>query len=151
MCEFLYTGELRAAVLRWKEGRREDLSLPLAQLFAAHARVNDIDVIVPVARAFWRTVWRGFHPPLVLARGLGLPVVEHGLERIDTTRQMGRDKRARDRQLFAPGREFMKLQGKRVLIVDDVVTTGATARAALSVVQKAQPSSARFLALCAVP
>ncbi len=151
MCEFLYIGELRAAVLRWKEGRREDLGVPLSQLFAANARRDDIDVVVPVAGAFWRTFLRGFHPPLVLASGLGLPVLERALRRVDSTRQMGRDKRGRDRELFAPGRQFSGLSGKRVLIVDDVVTTGATARAALNVVQKGQPASVRFLALCAVP
>jgi predicted amidophosphoribosyltransferase len=154
MCAFLYTDLLRSAVLRWKEGGRDDFGPHLAALFAARVHLR-ADAIVPIPPAFWRTLRRGFHPPRVLAEAIAqdvrAPVVSRALRRVDAARQMGRDRAGRARTLFAPGRALSTLTGKRVLIVDDVVTTGATARQAIAVVETARPAAIAFIALAAVP
>lgn len=149
MCKYLYTGPLRTAILAWKEGHKDTHGPVLAELFAADA--PHADVIVPIPPAFWRTLMRGFHPPDVLAGSLKTPIETHALRRADPARQMGRDKRARTRPLLAAGRSLAALAGKHVLVVDDVVTTGATAEAAIALVRSAKPLSVRFLALAAVP
>ncbi|MCC6810209.1 MAG: ComF family protein [Deltaproteobacteria bacterium] len=158
MCGFLYTGPLQRAILRWKEHGKEQHGGPLGGLFAARAKMlvaTPLDFIVPVPPAFWRTLRRGFHPPDVLAqaaaRALGVEVLKRALVRTDSARQMGRDRRSRARALIDKGRAIDRVTGKHVLVVDDVMTTGATARAAMSVIAAARPASVRFLALAAVP
>lgn len=155
---FQYTGPMQKAILRWKEGGRERHGPLLAALLAERAQAlvtPPVDLVVPVPPAFWRTLARGFHPPNVLGRAvaerLGARFVPKALKRVDQARQMGRDRKARTRELLTSGRDVSQVEDKHVLIVDDVVTTGATARDAMFVVSALRPKTVRFLALAAVP
>jgi predicted amidophosphoribosyltransferase len=119
------------------------------------ARFARVDVVVPIPPAFWRTLWRGFHPPdawaKAAAHALDAACAARALRRIDSTRQMGASREARQkRKLFALTAAASALRGKHVLVVDDVTTSGATMRAAAAMLSACEPASLSFAALAAV-
>lgn len=114
----------------------------------------EYDWIVPVPASNTR---RGYNVPLLLARplsaGLGVPVLPQALERKRFThRQVGlspeqRLENAAGAFAAAPGMPFL-LEGRRVLLVDDVITTGATAAACTQALLAAGADSVYAVALC---
>jgi predicted amidophosphoribosyltransferase len=130
-----YDADLRSAVLRAKRPAGEPLARALGRLWAfresQRCREWGVEVVVPVPMHWLRRFARGGSSvdriAGGLAAGLRLPVVR-GLRRARATpmqNQLPRDERhANVAGAFRPvGRG---LAGKRVLLVDDVVTTGAT-------------------------
>lgn len=130
-----YRGGLGAAVLRAKGTGDRRLALAVARLAApalATALADvDADALVPVPATPWRRMARGFDLPALVARELSprvdLPVI-HALRRIRDGRQAGLGRRARAQQAAGMFRQVRPTPA-RVVLVDDVVTTGATARA----------------------
>ncbi len=128
-----YAGTFRRAVLTYKRGRR-DVGDVLAGLLVAAARDAALAdaVLVPVPTLAARRRVRGFDQSVRLARAcadaLDLPVLL-ALSQTARDAQRGRDRRAR---LHARGRFACVaphvVAGSRVVLVDDVVTTGATLR-----------------------
>jgi competence protein ComFC len=144
-CGF-YEGALRASVLELK--RQPHVALRLARLmFAAQQRapINSADLIIPVPLHSEREHERGFNQASLLARELvrlsRLPLDEYSVvRRIHTDRhRAGMDARARrDSVVNAFAIRHPKLVvGRRVLLVDDVFTTGATVSACAVVLKNA--------------
>jgi ComF family protein len=113
---------------------------------AGRELLADCDVIVPVPLHRGRLVARRFNQAAELARALGLetarPMLPNALRRKRrTAQQVGLDKAARQAnmkgafEVTTPGKA--ELLGKRVLLVDDVYTTGATASAATRALRRA--------------
>jgi ComF family protein len=130
---YLHGGALAEAIHRLKYERREDLGPALGVLFEACPAPKS-DVLVPIPLHRRRLRQRGYDQARLLAdaasKRFGLPVVPL-LRRVrETGQQVGRDRSAREcgvRGAFAPtGRAL----GLRVCLIDDVLTTGATASAA---------------------
>ena len=95
-------------------------------------------VLIPVPSAQTRLRERGFSPAAEIALGLGkrlkLPVDVFGLNRRGkfVAQSLMPDRRAREKNVrgaFAPGRGLKGRIPRAVILVDDVVTTGATAYA----------------------
>lgn len=117
---------------------------PLGKLLVqAVPRDESFDAIVPVP-LYWLRQWRrGFNQSEVLARGLGrrlgLPVI-CGLRRVRSTQvQAGLSNTAR-RQNVAQAfrsRRGRSVAGKRILLIDDVMTTGSTAAACALALKRA--------------
>ena len=110
---------------------RACLSLPA---IAAQA-----DLLLPIPPAPERARQRGFHHALLLAQALrmGLPITPHALLRLPEA--LGQHQALRKKQdrlramrgafVLAPAQQAA-LQGQRVLLLDDVMTTGATLHSA---------------------
>ncbi|HEV2688118.1 MAG TPA: ComF family protein [Bryobacteraceae bacterium] len=129
-----YEGELRELIHLFKYGRIETLAKPLGRLLAlALPRDQVYDAVVPMP-LHWRKRWqRGFNQSALLARELGRRVnvpVKNALRRVrSTSAQAGLTNAKRRLNVsgaFRPKRAH-SLDGKRVLLIDDVMTTGATA------------------------
>ncbi len=129
---------------RWPFGRLlgERLGLHLQHAFTDGLPQPDLLVPVPLARRRLRQ--RGFNQAQMLARWLGgalkLPVDEHLLERVvDTPPQQQLDAATRRRNLrqafcLAPGTD---IKGRHLALIDDVLTTGATAEALARLLKRA--------------
>jgi ComF family protein len=129
-------------------------------LFEAGADlIADADVIVPVPLARFRLMSRRFNQAQILAAELarrsGKPVDALALRRTRATRhQIGLSRSERRRNVagaFSVDPEaFSVISGKAVLLIDDVITTGATASAAARALLKAGARRVDVLALALV-
>ncbi len=132
-----YRGALRQSVLRMKHERERPLAAALGGLLAhlAHDRLAalDADAVVPVPMHWSRRLLRGVNSPQViaerLARGLRLPVASGLLVRRRRTAPQAEltaaQRMANVRGAFR-ARRHPDLAGARLILVDDVMTTGAT-------------------------
>lgn len=131
---YRFEGILAQAIHLHKYRKRVSLATPLADLMNVWLdRLPPTDLVMPVPLHPSRLREREFNQSLLLAdrvaRKLGVPLSFENLIRTRATRpqtEMNREDRARNvRKAFAvpkPG----KVEGRRVLLVDDVLTTGAT-------------------------
>lgn len=137
----LYDGTARDLVHRLKYGDRLDLGRTMARMMAAAGRelLDETDLIVPVplhALRLWR---RRFNQSALLARAIGRfadkPCDLRALARVRATRpQVGltRNQRALNLQgaFRVPEAARPRIAGRRILLIDDVTTSGATGNAA---------------------
>ena len=133
-----YDGLLREVVLRLKKQSGEGLAELLGECWAREAASRFVslhfDALVPVP-LHWRRRWqRGYNQSAALCRGLGmcLRVPNHPswLRRVrhtpqQTTRPTPAERKANVRDAFR-SRPGAPLAGRSILLVDDVMTTGAT-------------------------
>ena len=136
-----YEGVLRQLIHLYKYGRVKTLAWPLSGLLAqAMPRDEAFDATVPVPLYWRRRLQRGFNQAELLARGLsrrtGIPVVK-ALGRLrPTPAQAGLSNSAR-RQNVSQAFRARGVQGKRILLIDDVMTTGATAASCAAALKQA--------------
>ena len=127
---------LGAVLRRHKYGLDQSLARALAECLDERLVPDgrDYDVIVPVPLHWRRLYWRGFNQAALLARLLArtmaLPVDATSLKRVratvSQTAHTRQERRRNVRGAFAV-RRSERVAGKRILLVDDVITTGATA------------------------
>ena len=139
-----YDAIARDLALKLKYGRRVGLARTMARYMAAHRTDWDEPLLVPVPLHWRRLWWRGFNQAGLLARELGrvwrVPVDPLALVRTRATRPLkGMDPAARRQAVkgaFAV-REPLRIKDRTVLLVDDVLTSGATAEACAKALKKA--------------
>jgi ComF family protein len=121
--------------------------------------LSDADLIIPVPLARWRLLSRRFNQAQILAaeagRRSGKPVNPFALVRSRSTpHQIGLTKAQRMRNVAGvfriPASELPKVSGKAIVLVDDVITSGATASAAAIALKRAGARRVDVLALAIV-
>jgi ComF family protein len=153
---FRYEGDVRRLVHAFKFGGQSSLGPSLAgPLIAAYETQGlDAEVIVPVPLTGLGGRLRGYNQAALLARELseavGIPCVQ-ALARRRSVRQQARSSSAEERRLNVVGAFAVRLPeavaGKRVLLIDDVATTGATLDACARALLQAGASSISGLTL----
>lgn len=143
----IYNEASRKLVLAFKHGRRIALASMLGRMIAARLPTLQGEwLIVPVPLHRWRLWRRGFNQSGLLAQEIGRliaqPVLIDGLRRRKHTRTLGRLGRpARARMLSGAiglnDRHRSRINGARILLVDDVMTSGATSDACARVLKRA--------------
>lgn len=145
-----FGGALATALKRFKYGQRPDLGGPLGHLarLAARARGLAGDLIVPVPLHPRRLAERGYNQASLLAAEvaveLAAPLVVSALVRVRNTSQQALLDREARLDNMAHAFEAPKppmLKGRHVIVVDDVVTTGATLAACRSALLDAGAAS----------
>lgn len=136
LAALLYDATARAVLLRAKLEARRELMSTLGDMLAAAADTDDrfraCDLVVAVPSHPWPYLRRGFNPAAILAgavaRRLGRPVARFALRRrwrvYGSAKRLGRAARHRMLQEAFVARKT--IQGRHILLVDDVMTTGAT-------------------------
>ncbi len=138
---------LREVLLLFKHGRRDALGGPLGRLMADRAAPlfghPTIDAVVPIPLHRKREQDRGFNQSEILARVVGKrlerPVLRKTLRRIRATLPQTGKPRERVRNVrgaFAVVKPE-RIEGRSLLLVDDVFTTGATVNECAKVLMKA--------------
>jgi ComF family protein len=140
----LYEKELRQLIHLFKYGRVQTLAKPLGRMLAsALPRDEQFDVLVPMPMHWLRRWQRGFNQAELLADELGRRThlkVRNAVKRVHHKKAQAGLTNAKRRLNVAAAfrvRNVQAIQGRRVLLVDDVMTTGATASACARVLKRA--------------
>ena len=156
-----HTGLMRDLAHRLKYGDQQHVVPLLSRLMAQAGRelLKDCDLLVPVPLGGYRLWQRSFNQAAVLARAVGrrcgVPCDPMLLERArETPSQVGLTREQRQDNVrgafkLAEGRSEA-VRGRKITLVDDVVTTGATVDAAAMVLQRAGAARVEVLALTLV-
>ena len=145
----IYTDASRKLVLAFKQGKRIALAPMLGRMIAG--RLPELEgewLVVPVPLHPVRLWYRGFNQAALLAREIararGQKLLVDGLARRRSTRSLSRgrlSKSERARELAGAiaisRRHRQAFKGSRVILVDDVMTSGATTDACLTALRKA--------------
>ncbi len=155
---YLFGGSLARVIKDSKFRGRSENAAALAELMYSQdegvaAILAVTDVLVPVPLSTRRLCKRGFNQSLLIARRLarlrGVPVVD-ALKRTRHTRaqsELTKGERAKNvTGAFSPRHSGRLVSGLRVTLVDDVVTSGETARAAAAALHKLTPAAITVVA-----
>ncbi|MCX8132688.1 MAG: ComF family protein [Roseococcus sp.] len=157
-----YDAGAKALILPFKHRDRTELAQPLARMMARAGAelLRGADLLVPVPLHRWRLFRRRHNQAALLARALsrlsGVPHAPLLLRRARRTRplgDLGAAARAAEVEgaFRVPPHAAAALAGKRVLLVDDVLTSGATAHACARALLEAGAASVEVLAAARVP
>jgi len=132
-----YAGPLRRLILRCKRERRAEIGEMLGRLLAERLALAPwadlVDEVAPVPLHWTRRLGRGFNQADILVRSLAGAIGRKARRRLvrvrATPHQTGLpsiERHENVRGAFAVRRGGAGVEGKRILIVDDVMTSGTT-------------------------
>lgn len=148
-----YEGVLKEAILRFKYHQQANLAHPFADLILKGINHEfKVDHLIPVPLHARRLKERQYNQALLLSDALGRQiqssVIPDGLERIrETSSQAGlpiNERRRNVRGAFRVRQSFF-IKNRRILLVDDVMTTGATVNECAQTLKKAGAKSVSVL------
>lgn len=158
-----YTGLARGLLIAFKfedhTGVRGLFSHGMAKAVRDGGVAGQIDCVTPVPMHWLRRFNRGYNQSELLAQwvaqSLGKPLLRHTLARPVHTKIIARTTGGQKERLqsaessFRPGRNLV--QGKTVLLVDDIQTTGSTIRVCVSILRQMGAAKVYSVVAAAVP
>jgi ComF family protein len=153
-----YSGAGRTLIRQMKFRNRPELARPLARLAVEKLLESGMafDVIVPIPLHWSRLLYRSYNQTELIASlissATGKPLI-HGLKKIKATPHQSRLKKSK-RQKFLKNTFAVRdgsFAGKKVLLLDDVLTTGATLSTAAKVLLKNGAASVKVLCCARTP
>ena len=153
-----YSGAGRTLIRQMKFCNRPELARPLARLAVEKLLESGMafDVIVPIPLHWSRLLFRSYNQTELLSSlissATGKPMV-HGLKKVRATPHQSRLKKSK-RQQFLKNTFAVRdraFECKKVLLVDDVITTGATVSTAAKVLLKNGAESVSVLCCARTP
>ncbi len=158
----VYDDASRKLVLRFKHADQTQAVRVLVpwMVAAGRAMLAGADVIVPVPLHRWRLLRRRYNQAGLLAQGVGRAtgrdVCVDALERTRATAPQGhrtrKEREANVKGVFALNpKRLARIAGKNVVLVDDVLTTGATVNACADVLLAAGARQVDVLVVARVP
>ena len=166
VCIFEPKGVSGALIHHIKYRHRKDLARSLGRLMGQRFRdqgiMTDVDLIVPVPLHWRRQCMRGYNQSHEIAKGLaqvmGIPIAAKAVRRCQNNRsqtKLSHEQRWNNVMgLFAlanGAKGAQALAGKHVLLVDDVITTGATLAALGGLIAREVPGVKISVAAAARP
>jgi ComF family protein len=147
-----YEGTLRKLIHVFKYERVQPLKRPLGEFLARALPLDrQFDLVVPMPLHWIRRWQRGFNQAELLARQVarrwGVPVRNVVRRKRATTPQAGLTNAKRRANVRGVFKVKSSLKGLRVLLVDDVMTTGASASACARALKRAGAAHVTLLAL----
>ena len=143
-------------ILAYKHGDRTDLTPLLIKflLQADNVIFKDIDVIIPVQLHWTRFLKRRYNQSSLLGKALGkklkIPFRSKYLKRIRMTESQGtknhREREKNIRNAFQVSNP-VAIRGKNILLIDDVMTTGATTKECAKILKKAGAKDIKVITL----
>ena len=127
---FIYEKEIRQIISDYKLGNRKDLVKDIAFLIRKPIfqliEKEKTDIIIPVPISEERELERGFNQIEYLLECLDIKYKK--IERIKNTKHMYtlKDNEKREKNVEKAFKNSLNLENKNILIVDDIVTSGAT-------------------------
>jgi ComF family protein len=157
----LFDDVARQLVHGLKYRDRADLALPMARwmMRASDGFLERADAVVPVPLHRWRLLARRYNQSAELARVVARlserPFLAGALvRRKRTRRQVGLGERARQENVrgafIVPQQARAEILGKRIVLIDDVYTTGATVNAAARALLRAGAGEVNVLTFALV-
>jgi len=149
---FLYEGPTAQWIRKAKDKRKIKAMKQLNWLIAEHAPPlpQSADALVAVPSTRQRMLIRGFNPAFELARSLSvsrdIALLQSGIKRtsaLDQRALTARQRRSNQKQAFIGSDQ--RFDGQHLIIVDDVMTTGATADALATQLKQ---QGARIVGVC---
>ena len=151
-----FAGPIRKSLHRYKFRGRSDLGVSFGKMMCEQLALNnctDFDVVIPVPLSKKRLRERGYNQSALLAK----EIAKEFSFAYNETALLRKKDTARQSSLAYKYREYnvrgafalydpLPIKGKRVLLIDDIFTTGATVRAAVKPLQKYASS----IAVCTV-
>jgi ComF family protein len=155
----IFHGTVRNAIHRFKYERLAGLATPFGDLLAETWLANNFqaDWIIPVPLHPARERDRGYNQAALLAQRLSdrthVPALPHALKRTRVTAVQMELKAAERRTNVAGAFDCSeaRIRGKRVVVMDDVCTTGATLEACAQALSQAGAASVFALTLARTP
>jgi ComF family protein len=160
-CFGSYEGSLRELIHLFKYGKIKSLAGPLSRLLATALPLDErFDAVAPVPLHWLRQWRRGFNQSELLARHVarrsGVPLVRALRRRRSTAAQAGLSNTGRRSNVSgafavpADERWRSRIRSKRILLIDDVMTTGSTAAACAFALKRAGAARVALLTLARV-
>ncbi|WEK13823.1 MAG: phosphoribosyltransferase family protein [Candidatus Microbacterium phytovorans] len=144
-----FDGVTARVIRALKEEGRTGLAAPLGAALRRHLPIDAAVVPVPSSRAAMRR--RGYAPVELIVRGAGRRPLRLLSPARATSDQRGLDRRARAENVIGAFRARGPAAGQRVVVVDDVVTTGATLAEAVRALREAGADVVGGVAVAATP
>ncbi len=144
----------RALALKLKYGRRPGIALTMARpMRRVGAAMLDGALIVPVPLHRWRIWSRGYNQAALIARALARESGDLALDLVERPKRTpplrGLGRLARERTVAGAFRLNPawkdKVKGRRVVLIDDVYTTGATAKGCARILKRAGAKEVNLL------